>query len=196
MILPYLAAALLVVVTIYAAFVSFRRPEDATRTWIVPEAASRSSKIAISILTLALLTGLAIWLRMGAHKPPQRTSRFLIPEGYTGWIRIEFEVPGAPTLPTQNGQYVLRIPQDSVLQTSSPEQYGWANDQYFYYSEQGVRSLPDSGLAELIWGKINGEHSGATGNTKYEEFFVGTLEQFKDQGGGPKKAGDRGAVSP
>ena len=133
---------------------------------------------------------------MSAHKPLQRTSRFLIRDGYTGWIRIEFEVPGAPPLPTENSQYVLRIPAEGLLRTSSTEQYGWANDQYFYYSGQGVHSLPDSGPAGLIWGKVNGEHSGATGKTKYEEFFVGTLEQFKDQGGGPRKAGERGTLSP
>jgi hypothetical protein len=44
-----------------------------------------------------------------------------------------------------------------------------------------VRPLPDSGPAELIWGKINGEESAASGKSKYEEFFVGTTQQFRDQ---------------
>ena len=26
---------------------------------------------------------------------------FLIPEGYVGWIRVDFEVPGAPPLPVE-----------------------------------------------------------------------------------------------
>jgi hypothetical protein len=42
-------------------------------------------------------------------------------------------------------------------------------------------SLPDSGPAGLIWGKINGEKAGASDPRKYEEFFVGTAQQFKDQ---------------
>jgi hypothetical protein len=196
MVLPYLAAALLVVATIYSAIVSFKRPESAARSWIFPETPSRSAKIVVGILTLALLTGLTLWLSMSAHKPLQRTSRFLIRDGYTGWIRIEFEVPDAPPLPTENSQYVLRIPAEGLLRTSSTEQYGWANDQYFYYSAQGMSLLPDSGPGELIWGKVNGEHSGASGKTKYEEFFVGTFQQFKDQGRGPQKAAERGTVSP
>lgn len=81
----------------------------------------------------------------------------------------------------EGGQYVLKIPSDGVLRTSSAEQYGWAKDEYYYYSAQGVRTLQDSGPAELIWGKINGEASGASGKRKYEEFFVGAAQQFKDQ---------------
>ena len=34
---------------------------------------------------------------------------FLIPEGYVGWIRVDFEVPGAPPLTIENGFYILRF---------------------------------------------------------------------------------------
>jgi hypothetical protein len=78
-------------------------------------------------------------------------------------------------------RYVFKIPSDGLLRTSSAEQYGWAKDHYYYYSAQGVRALPDSGPAGLIWGKINGEESGASGKRKYEEFFVGAAQKFKDQ---------------
>ena len=121
------------------------------------------------------------WLRTDAQNSTPRSSRFLIPEGYTGWVRIEFEVQGAPPLPMEGGQYVLKIPSDGLLRTSSAEQYGWAKDHYYYYSAQGVRALPDSGPAELIWSKINGEESGVSGKRNYEEFFVGNAQQFRDQ---------------
>jgi hypothetical protein len=84
----------------------------------------------------------------------------------------------------EGAQYVLKIPSGGVLRTSSSEQYGWATDHYYYYSAQGIRALPDSGPAELIWGKINGEESATAGKRKYEEFFVGTTQQFRDQGEG------------
>jgi hypothetical protein len=72
------------------------------------------------------------------------------------------------------------------LKTSSPEQYGWARDAYAFYSSAGRRPIPDSGADRLIWGKINGEASGVSGQRKYEEFFVGTQQQFKDQVEGTK----------
>lgn len=118
---------------------------------------------------------------MSTRTSTHRSSRFLIPEGYTGWVRVEFEVRGAPPLPTEGGQYVFTILSDGVLRTPSAEQYGWAKDQYYYYSAQGVRGLSDSGPAELIWSKINGQESGATSEREYEEFFVGDEQQFKDQ---------------
>jgi hypothetical protein len=179
MILPYAAATLLLVATLYSAIVSFRQAGN--RTWIFPEAPSRSARIIVGVLTLALLTGLAVWLTGSARNSTRPASRFLVPEGYTGWIRVEFEVQGAPSLPMEGGEYVLKIPSDGVLRTSSAEQYGWARDHYYYYSAQGTRPLPDSGSAALIWGKINGEESGTLGKRKYEELFVGTAQQFKNQ---------------
>jgi hypothetical protein len=181
MILPYVAIALLVFATLYSAIVSFRQPVNHEQRWIFPDAASRSTRIFVGALTIALLTGFAWWLHINAQNSAHRSSRFLIPEGYTGWVRIEFEVQDAPPLPMDGAQYVLKIPSDGVLRTSSVEQYGWAKDHYYYYSAQEVRALPDSGPAELIWGKINGEESGVSGKRKYEAFFVGNAQQFKDQ---------------
>jgi hypothetical protein len=181
MILPYLAIVLLLMVTGYSAVVSFRQPGNLRRSWIFPEAASRSAPILVAAVALALLTGLAVWLGASTRNSTHRAARFLIPEGYTGWIRVEFEVPGAPPLPMENGQYILKIPPDGVLRTSSSEQYGWAQDHYYYDSAQGVRALPESGPTELVWGRINGEKSAASGKRKYEEFFVGTAQEFREQ---------------
>jgi len=184
--LPYVAIALLILATAYSAMVSFRQATFSQKkpgklSWIFPESASRAVRFSIAALTLASLAALGLLLAMGTANSTHRSSRFLIPDGYTGWIRIEFEVQGAPPLPMDAGQYVLRIPSDGILRTSSAEQYGFAKDHYYYYSTQGARPLPDSGPAVLIWGKINGEESGASGTRKYEEFFVGTEQQFRDQ---------------
>jgi hypothetical protein len=74
------------------------------------------------------------------------------------------------------------IPPDGLLQTCSPEQYGLANDDYYSYSTAGSRPLPHSGPGILIWSKINGEASSSSGTRKYEEFFVGTEQQFIKSG--------------
>lgn len=181
MMLPYAASVLLVVATLYSAIVNFRRANAGKRTWIVPEATNRSTRIVVGAFTLALLSGLALWLSVIARNSTRPASRFLIPDGYTGWVRIEFEVQDAKPLAMEDGEYILKIRPDGVLRTSSPERYGWARDHYYYYSAQGVRPLPDSGSAGLIWGKINGEGSGTSGKRKYEELFVGTAQQFKNQ---------------
>jgi Family of unknown function (DUF6843) len=181
MILPYLAIAFLALATAYSALVSFRQPAASKAGWIFPGTTSRSGRIVVGAFTVILLTTIALWLGLSTRSTIHRSSRFLIPEGYSGWIRIEFEVPGAPPLPMEGTQYILKIPSDGTLRTSSAEQYGWADDKYFFYSPQGLRTLPHSGEAALIWGKINGEAINVGGKRKYEEFFVGTREQFQNQ---------------
>ena len=181
MIVAYLSLALLAIATVYSGIVSFRKTEGATASWIFPMALGWPTRIVVGVFSVALLMSLALWLGWTGQHSSLRSSRFLIPEGYTGWIRVEFEVQGAPPVSTEGGEDVLRIPAGGILQTSSPEQYGWARDHYYYYSAEGVHPIPDSGEAPLIWGKINGEASGAAGKRKYEEFFVGTAQQFKNQ---------------
>jgi|SRR5579863_156236 len=180
MILPFLAAALLLVATVYSAIVSFR-PADGKPSWIFLPTTTWPKRIFVGSLGLALLIGVAFQLGMGTRSSSRHSSRFLIPDGYTGWVRVEFEVQGATPLPMEGAEYVLTIPPSGVLRTSAPEQYGWANDHYYYSSAAGMRSLTDSGPNQLIWGKLNGEEAGVSGKRKYEEFFVGTQQQFKDQ---------------
>ena len=190
MILPFLAIALLIVVTLYSAIVSFReRPETASPSWIFPAGVSRSGLVAArffacaSAISLVGAIGVISWITLGARSSNQRSLRFLIPQRYAGWVRVDFGVPGEPALPVEGGQMVLKIPPSGLLKTSSPEPYGWATDYYFYYSPFGVSQLP-SGQGGLIWGKINGEEMGISGKRAYEEFFVGTEQQYKDQADG------------
>ncbi|MGA9393184.1 MAG: hypothetical protein WBV69_22335 [Candidatus Sulfotelmatobacter sp.] len=184
MILPYAAIVLLAFATVYAGIVSFRKPEAAATSWIFPTATSRPARIIFGAFSLALLIALTLWFGLSAHHSSLRSSRFLIPGGYTGWIRVEFEVQGAPPLPMEAGGYILRVPDSGALQTSSAEQYGWAKDRYYYYSAEGMYPIPNSGGDSLIWGRINGEAAGVAGRQKYEEFFVGTAQQFKNQAKG------------
>lgn len=182
MILPYLAAVLLALATVYSAIVSFReKPQGAASTVIFPDGARRPARILVLIATLIVVIGLGVWFSINTRSSTPRSLQFLIPEGYSGWVRVEFEIPGAPPLPQEAGLTVVKIPPSGALQTSSPEQYGWAKDSYAFYSSAGQRPIPDSGEGRLIWGEINGESSGSSGKRTYEEFFVGTQQQFKDQ---------------
>src|SRR5438105_4417352 len=70
----------------------------------------------------------------------RRSERLLVPAGYVGWIEVQYGVKGAPPLPIENGWYVIRIPPEGRLQTSSEYQDGWAADEFWYYS--GSRRWP------------------------------------------------------
>lgn len=187
MILPYFAIVALVLATVYSAIVSFRqRPESTEANWAFPIAAGRRLRIITGVATLVVVLAIGAWFALSVRHTARRSSRFLIPEQYRGWVTVEFEVQGTPPLPVEGGQYVLTIGSDGVLQTSSLEQYGWANDSYFFYSAAGVHQIPDAGPQSLIWGKINGEAANSAGKRKYEEFFVGSQEEFREQPNGEK----------
>jgi len=187
MILPYFAIVVLLLATAYSAIVSFRQaPKSAEANWAFPSAAGQRSRITIGFATLLVVLAFVAWFGLSVRHTIRRSSRFLIPDRYRGWVKVEFEVQGAPPLPLEGGQYVLTIGPDGSLKTSSLEQYGWADDSYFFYSPAGVHQIPDAGPRSLIWGKINGEAANSTGKRKYEEFFVGTQEEFKAQPNGEK----------
>jgi Family of unknown function (DUF6843) len=186
--LPYLAVVSLVLVTVYSAFVSFsRRPVDQPVKWFFPDHTMRPVRMAVGLCTMAAIVGLAAWCTVDAKESARRSSRFLIPAGYVGWVRVEFQVPGSSPVPVDAGQYIFKIPQAGFLKTCSPEQYGWAKDQYYYYSANGLSMLPTgAGPGALIWGQINGEEGSSSASQKYQEFFVGTEQQFKQQAGQQK----------
>ena len=182
MIVPYLAIVLLTLTTLYAAIVSScRRPTGSILKWLFPERPSKRTRIFVGLVTLVAVLGLAAWFGITVHKSTRPSSRFLIPEGYGGWVRVEFNVPGTPVLPIEKGQTIVKIPPEGVLKTSSPEQYGWANDSYYFYSAVATYRLQDTGPDRMIWGKMSGQSSGSSGKATYQEFFVGTNQQFKDQ---------------
>jgi len=86
-------------------------------------------------LSLALLLVLCLASTSAlCQKQKRRPSRYLIPEGYVGWVRIDFNIVAAAPLPVEDGYLLFRFPASGRLQTSFDLEYGWALDQYYYYS--------------------------------------------------------------
>ena len=115
---------------------------------------------------------------------PRRPSLYLIPEGYVGWVRINFGVEGAPTLSLEDGYYVFRFPPTGIIQTSSAFEEGYAEDKFYYYSSSGDVRRPLHGSISGEGGMIWGEAAGGTQGQKeiHQYFFVGTEQQFKEFG--------------
>ena len=113
-------------------------------------------------------------------------SRYLIPEGYVGWIRIDFLVAGAPALAIEDNHYLFKIPSSGRLETLSDPEYGWSSDDdYYLYSGDTRRALNNDGSrGQMIhnaftgWIGDNFEHRIAT----YEYFFIGTKDDYGKYG--------------
>jgi hypothetical protein len=140
---------------------------------------STRSSLALIALVLCALP-MSQW---GCHNKKRTPTRYLISEGYKGWVKVHYQVNGTPPLLMAQGHYVVSVPPDGLVTTSSPQETGWAQDEYFYKSEGSLTplSITASGGGGMIWGNVNqwgGEQiDGQGGPTSM--FFVGTEAEYR-----------------
>ena len=123
---------------------------------------------------------------------------FLIPEGYVGWVRVDFEVPGAPPLTVENGFYILRFSNTGRVQTSSRDILGW-QDEFLYYSTEKPYLLKLKTAGPLELRMVHGQFSGPGAGHKdpvpnpYRYYFIGPKDVFdrvdsSDPSTGPRES--------
>jgi uncharacterized protein DUF6843 len=112
------------------------------------------------------------------RRPPER---FLMPAGYSGWVRVDFRHKDAPPLPMEDGRLLLKLDAQGTLQTSSDPQLGHGRDDFFYYSGDRRTPLPNAGVCKggMVW-QIETMVDDRT-STPFERFFVGTEGQYRHE---------------
>ncbi len=92
-----------------------------------------------TILLLILLLSTA-----ACEREHRRPAEIYFPDGYVGWVRIEYGVPGAPALQRDffGPMEYQRFPPSGLLQTSSELYDGAASVRYYYYSNHDEKPLP------------------------------------------------------
>ena len=124
------------------------------------------------------LVSLVLVLALTGCEKTRTASVFEIPEGFTGWVLIEFGRTNCPPVAKRDGKVVLKIGGDGRCCTSSALEFGWAKDAYFYVGKSRTEirgTVPGGG--GLIWGGGTGSVQTSAEKT-YETFFVGTEQQF------------------
>src|SRR5467141_1779545 len=115
------------------------------------------------------------------HDRSLPVSKFLIPQGYVGWLRVEYDVECFPPIPVEDGVRILRFAGANVLETASSMPEDAAERQYFYYaadgSERNLAADYRNGNG-MIWRESPGSRGG---KMKMFVFFVGTEEQSKSR---------------
>jgi hypothetical protein len=101
---------------------------------------------------------------------------YLLPSGFEGCVVINYNVKGAKPLKVDNNEIVYNVPKGGILNTSSPSDFGWVNEQHsgayqlraFYVDEKGER------IEELPQEKIRFGANGAAqeeGKPEREYFY-------------------------
>jgi hypothetical protein len=114
-----------------------------------------------------------------SHDPNLHPSKFLVPDGYAGWLLLEYNIKDAEPTPIEAGVKVFKFPPNGALNTSASGPERGADDEYLYYSADGsLREIP-TGYRNgkgMIWGQHEGTRNGTLSQFG---FFVGTEEQYK-----------------
>lgn len=109
--------------------------------------------------------------------------RFLIPEGYVGWVRVDFDVATAPPLPIEEGYYIFKFPESGRLQTSSSDIVESRRNQFFYYSDRGTHLLKAGGPLNrrLVQEEFSGPGPGhfSPVPNRYRYIFIGPRAAFE-----------------
>lgn len=129
---------------------------------------------------LLIISGIVI--SAGCQEKRRRPSRYVFQNDYVGWVRVDFNVKSAPSLPVEDGFYLYQVPASGYLETSTEIEYGSAKDEYYYDSAGIHRRLESTGWGHggMIWAGYN---SGRDEKGRaYMYFFVGTEDKYKRDG--------------
>ena len=141
------------------------------------------------VITVALIVAATGYpLLTIVRKSPRKKllpTRYLLPEGYIGWVRIEYNIDQALPLPIEDAHCLLRIPECGILATSTELDYSRAADDYYYYSDSDRSPLRSNSweAGSMIWGEaiLVTQNAGSQQFSKSVTFFVGTLSQYRKQ---------------
>ena len=68
---------------------------------------SRRAALILSIVLAIIIAGMGVGVLV-AFRSARNAQIHLIPDGFTGWVSVAYGVEGAPPLPVENGQLLLR----------------------------------------------------------------------------------------
>ena len=122
----------------------------------------------------------------GCGTDQRRPDKFLIPNGYSGWVIVEHQVKGAAPIPVKGGYNVYTVPPGGRLKTSTAMADGWADDEYDYVTPKGSIRLADDGPGEMVWAaKSTYGALPEEGIPLIEVAFIGTKSQYDKADAGP-----------
>ena len=67
--------------------------------------------------------------------------KWIIPQDYVGWLRLDYAVSGAAPLSLEDGFYLVKMPPSGRLQTSSPYSPSTDENEFFGSTIHGLQKL-------------------------------------------------------
>lgn len=113
---------------------------------------------------------------------------YLLPMNFKGCVVINYDVIKAPPLQIKNNEITYTVPDDGIIDTSSPMEYGWVNKNHsgalrinaFYVDEnrKKVKRVPQK---EIRFGATGSMQEAGQPEKKYRYQIFGSKE-IENQG--------------
>ncbi|MDP4099106.1 hypothetical protein OIN60_20490 [Paenibacillus sp. P96] len=135
---------------------------------------------AVLVVTACIVAGSAYYF----SKTDYPTHKFLLPKGFTGWIEVTFEQPGAPALKKEGERTIVyEVPESGKIMTSSKNTTGTIV-LYYVETDGSLTEFPTNKTWIHGLGTSSGGRSGADDSEEKSpeklNFFVGTEEQWEN----------------
>jgi len=130
--------------------------------------------VIIGVLVLAFLV-VAVYVYQKGQ--PREADLFLIPQGYTGMVVVQYGIADAPEMPREGEYWVNKIGADGKLNSplERPERvFPRGTDQFYFVDAQGNRTEAVKGV-HVHGGEVVYEGSDDAGKGR---FYVGTAEEW------------------
>lgn len=105
---------------------------------MTPKTTKHVRYIGVGLGTLVVI-GIGIAVFLDAALPKRH--RYLIPEGFAGWLCVSYKIPAAADLPIEDGFRVVRFPSTGIVETSFEGLPGKYQDEFYYYSQAARHAL-------------------------------------------------------
>lgn len=141
----------------------------------------RTKKMIAVVFSLLILVIIALLIAGGILGTVGRPIRYELPEGYRGWVVIQYQDPTCAPIRTEGIYLIITIPPSGRACTSDAIPRGWRYTRYDYVSPDGTRkTIPSSGWnpKREIWaGSWAPVQQGVT--FPRSSFFVGTKAELE-----------------
>ncbi|NGY81612.1 hypothetical protein F6Y03_06370 [Bacillus megaterium] len=130
-----------------------------------------------------LILCLLIVIAAGCGRPDETSqpSIFLIPEGYKGWVMVEYDKDNGNPSKTEGDYTVFKVNDQGVGKTKTLlSGGGWARNKYFYVNKNGERKQFHLLKMIHLTTQVNKNHT-------VTYFFVRTPKEFDNAGDYPIK---------
>lgn len=114
----------------------------------------------------------------------RRGQDITLPEGFSGWACIEYEVTAAPPLTVVGGRYQIRVPESGKVRTSSQLEGGTAQDRVYTTVDGRHTELQfyPGGVGQRVWAMQTLRCQASQGPERiFGAFFVGDETDWRKQ---------------